>query len=373
MAIAAALAGRRPVADGLAHGAAGAALFEVELESSGWTPAGPAAARVARSVRSLTGRTPDLSLFRGLTGLGLVATAVNHGGGAGLSGFCAELDQRIVPRLAVSTWRGPIDLMDGLVGIGVYGLARQGARHAEAIVTGVIARLTERTTRGDGARTWGCRADQATDQGVAHGPAGLIGFLASCIERGISVDAAHHQMEAVVTALLQGRKLGAGRGMSESGAMGGELPTAHGLSWCTGDAAIAAVLHRAGMATRNPDWVGRALEIGWLAADRPLGDACIQGPGLCHGSAGAAHVFSHLYRASGEPIFRDAAVEWYRWTLDQRVHGAGTGGFRASRTGPDAASEEDAGFLEGAAGIGCALLAGLQARYSSWDRVLLLS
>ena len=79
-----------------------------------------------------------------------------------------------------------------------------------------------------------------------------------------------------------------------------------------------------------------------------------------------------LHAATGEPECRAAAQRWLDDALARRQPGTGVGGYRHPR-GRDPGAREHAGFLEGASGIGLALLAMIDDTEPAWDRLLLLS
>jgi hypothetical protein len=98
--------------------------------------------------------------------------------------------------------------------------------------------------------------------------------------------------------------------------------------------------------------------------------------GLCHGAAGAGHVFHRLFLATGEPRFADAARFWFARLLAMRGEHRGFAGFAAY--GPDGKGKlawtGDAGFLTGAAGVTLALVAAItEDAEPVWDRALLIS
>ena len=96
--------------------------------------------------------------------------------------------------------------------------------------------------------------------------------------------------------------------------------------------------------------------------------------GLCHGSAGVGQVFNRLYQATGEALFREAAVEWFQRTLAFRQPDQGIAGFVAMEGPSPAEMREvsDPWLLAGAAGIGLALLGASTPVEPAWDRMLLL-
>jgi hypothetical protein len=157
----------------------------------------------------------------------------------------------------------------------------------------------------------------------------------------------------------------------------GREPRAAGLArtaWCYGEPGIAAALWSAAIHTGSDpaEWRELALD----AARRPAELCHVSDPNLCHGAAGLAHLWNRLYQASGDPGFRDAARGWFERTLAMRRPGEGIGGFTARRSrvpGVDDTQIDQAApeFLDGALGVGLALLAGLGGDEPGWDRLLL--
>ena len=99
----------------------------------------------------------------------------------------------------------------------------------------------------------------------------------------------------------------------------------------------------------------------------------IANAGLCHGSAGVAHLFHRLHRATGDAACREAALAWFERCLVRvddlpNVAGFPTFSFERNRDGEYV---EDAGVLTGAAGTGLALLAAISPEAPAWDRFLL--
>jgi hypothetical protein len=105
-------------------------------------------------------------------------------------------------------------------------------------------------------------------------------------------------------------------------------------------------------------WDREALAFARRAAGRGCGEPGAD-PGLRRGTAGLAHLCNRLFQATGEEPFADAARAGFCRLLETRRRDEGIGGF-----------EVDPGFLNGAAGIGLALLAALSAVEPAWDRLL---
>ena len=139
-------------------------------------------------------------------------------------------------------------------------------------------------------------------------------------------------------------------------------------AWCYGDPGVAAAswsaARRLGTPTRDAEALARACAI------REPALCGVRDAGLCHGALGLAHLNNRFFQASRDPVFRDAARAWFARGLAMRRPGEGVAGFFAVE-GDDARQRAAPGFLDGAAGIGLALIAGLQPTEPGWDRLLL--
>jgi hypothetical protein len=98
-----------------------------------------------------------------------------------------------------------------------------------------------------------------------------------------------------------------------------------------------------------------ALRGRWLA---------IEDAGLCHGTAGLAHLYHRLLQLTGEPVFARAARHWLRATLRLRTPGRGIGGYRSLQPG---GWRSVPGVLYGTAGVALALDALLSRDAPDWD------
>ena len=101
----------------------------------------------------------------------------------------------------------------------------------------------------------------------------------------------------------------------------------------------------------------------------------IRDAGLCHGAAGLAHLFNRMFQTTGDERLAEAARFWFQWTLSFRQPGEGIAGFRSWKMDPggETSWQTDSGLLEGAPGIGLALLAAVSPVEPAWDRVFLVS
>ena len=285
-----------------------------------------------------------------------------------------------------SPWGLDYDLISGLVGFGVYALERTPRRAGPECLDKVVARLSETAESRPEGIAWRTSPDLVRPQdrdsypegnfnlGVAHGVPGVIGFLGRACAAGAGGAARSLLDGAVAWLLTQKLPPDAGSLFPYSTAPGHE-PTPARLAWCYGDLGIAAALLLAAREVGRGDWEREALEIARACARRAPETAGAVDAGICHGSAGIAHLFNRLHQTTGDPALRDAALFWIERTLEHRTPGEGVGGYRMYV--PDLEGElewrGDPGFLTGAAGAALALLAAAAPVEPEWDRVLLSS
>ncbi|MCA1841944.1 MAG: Lanthionine biosynthesis cyclase LanC, partial [Actinobacteria bacterium] len=283
----------------------------------------------------------------------------------------------------------PIDLLDGLVGIGVYGLERLPAAAGGRLVAATVARLGERAEDHDGGVTWStppCLLPDPWhrvapfgryDLGMAHGVPGVVSFLARACRNGFDV-AARGLLEGAAAWLRAQARPGdraAGAAYPAWVVPGSGDAGPARTAWCYGDPGVAAGLAGAAGALRRDDWCEAALALARQTARRPLAETGVRDAGLCHGAGGLGLVFARLHHASGHPATLDSARFWFRHTLELARPGLGFGGYSAWRYPHEATGrwEDDPGLLEGAAGVGLVLLAAAAPLTPAWDRLLLLS
>jgi hypothetical protein len=280
---------------------------------------------------------------------------------------------------------GEYDLIGGLAGLGVYALERLPRPTARVLLERVVDRLAELAEEMEEGSAWFTPPERLPEWqrelhsrgnynlGVAHGLPGVVPVLAGACAAGVAVERARPLLESSVKWLLA-RRLPAGAGSCFAGSYAPwEDPSPTRLAWCYGDLGIAASLLVAARAVGEAAWEGEAIAIARGCAARAQEASGVIDAGICHGAAGAAHLFNRLYQATGDPAFRDAAVAWIEQVLAYRQPGKGVGGFEmwVVGEGEELAWRSDPGFLTGSAGVGLALLAAATPVEPEWDRILL--
>ena len=377
---------RVPVTEpSLARGAAGRALFAAYLSQA--VPG----AGFERDARDLLAAAGDLlrpgraipTLYHGITGVGWVIEHTRDLLPRQPTDPAGAIDEAMLDHLAGSApCYGHYDLLEGLVGVGVYALERMPRPAGYTLARSVVIALgaaaqpsgawfTPPPVNGHSTPTF--TRGGTFSLGVASGVAGAIALLARCAAAGIETRLARAAAERAWRWLVRHRgPVGAAAAMPPVAALGLEHDPSR-LAWCCGDPGAAAALSTAarclGADDRGP--VDDALR----AAIRPVASSGVIDAGLCHGAAGAALLFARMDNTSPHPVLRDAGRAWFARALGARRPGIGVGGYVAwsfDRAGNGGWVAEP-GFLTGAAGVGLALLAAATPLEPRWDRLLLAS
>lgn len=221
-----------------------------------------------------------------------------------------EIDDALIAWLAPEPWRGLPELIEGLAGVGLYGLARPANARSWMIVDRIIDILQATVQATPQGTAWFTAPDQldsirrqqhpdgAFNLGVAHGNPGILGFLAEACHRGFqrarplldtSMDWLLSCQSPFVDGSIFGRTFGYGQPPNPDGCR---------LSWCYGDLGIAAVMLLVAARVRQPAWRDEAIKIALACANRPNPWDSVMDASLCHGAAGNAHLFNRFFQAT---------------------------------------------------------------------------
>lgn len=146
------------------------------------------------------------------------------------------------------------------------------------------------------------------------------------------------------------------------------------IAWCYGDLGIANAYWQAGKAFNNLEWKQEAIAIMLHSAKRrDLKENKVVDAGICHGTAGIAHIFNRFYKETHIKEFDEARLYWLNETLHMAKFDDGLLGYKSFHG--EQGWLNDYGLLEGIAGIGLVLLGFLtdDVEDLNWDRCLLLS
>jgi hypothetical protein len=315
------------------------------------------------------------SLFRGTCGIGWAFAHLDPDAGESLQ----EVDELVDEALRRAQPPVAFDLTSGLVGFGIYALARLPSVWAHRTLAAIVRRLDESVCRDGEGLCWltppevlipSRRAESPAghyDLGVAHGAAGVIAFLARARRLGVELDRTSHLLDGAVR-WIEGKR--AGRAFPAWLRPDGHATPGRD-AWCYGAPGIALALFSA---ATNEAQRHQATAIALEAASRPVESSGVADAGICHGAAGLGHIYNRLHQATGDRRLGDAAATWFVRCLSLRREGEGIGGFRALWPTADGIGRwaEDGSLLTGAAGVALALFAACTDVAPRWDAMLLM-
>ncbi|MDQ3340932.1 MAG: lanthionine synthetase C family protein [Myxococcota bacterium] len=292
---------------------------------------------------------------------------------------CARLDEMLMR--ATENWIGELDLMNGLVGFGVYALERGEAGRPLALH---VLALLERSAISHGDRiAWftpadllppnhaGRTRDGYWNLGIPHGVPGVIALLSRYIAEGVEVERARALLDGAVRFMLSVAAIGPAHGRFPPW-LPNDKPISSRLAWCYGDLGIATALVGAGVLAREPAWQREGIALAHACAARTLEQAHIRDAGICHGAAGIAHMLHRMARATQDESLRTAACAWIVETIRMQSDAPIAGFPRVFEVAGELQFEEDATLLTGCVGVALVLHAAISEVEPKWDRLLML-
>lgn len=354
--------------------------------------------RLNCAIQQMLGEFAAFRLFGGLCGLGWTVEHISQMKPEFVTPQAAEstdedvneeVDAAVLRRLLLLSGRVcDFDLINGLVGYGVYFLERWPSGRSEEGLRAVINALNRIAEKTFSTCTWRTVPERVPaherelcpngyyNLGVAHGVPGVLQFLCQIVRTGAETQ--------LVSCLRDGTL---GWLTAQAGADHGRLRfkawvNSEGKSadarpvWCYGDLGVAAILLQVADVTNDDALNKFVLEVLETCLKLPNESYSVQDAGLCHGAIGIAHIYNRIYQRLGDERFRGAALNWYQRALKMFKPGTGVGGYtKYATSGPGGAVVWEAwpGLLDGSIGIALALLAAVTSVEPCWDRLFLLS
>ncbi len=273
------------------------------------------------------------------------------------------------------------DLAFGAVGVGIYALDRSSTQIDEELLDRVISTLLRQASKKSNTLVWHTARslirtqlgremfpEGRVDLGLAHGNAGVLGFISKCIlfgyrERELA-PIAHNLCEY----LLSHRMTEMGYPQFPSFVNGKHSSR---LGWCYGDLSVAVSLAWAACALRDNAIHLCSADIIHRTLDRDIETGFVEDYGLCHGTSGIAYLYHKFANHFDTPRFQEASRRWYELTCDGLM-GKISSAAITERRKSFSASLCSGGYLRGCAGMGLAIEAALVDQVSTWDSALLL-
>jgi hypothetical protein len=388
----------RWAAHDVAQGDAGLALLCGQVDrirpDQGWD------VRAHQLLQSATAGLADRALppalYGGLAGLGFVAAQLSHDG-TRYQRLAAAIDDALVPQAHALARHiredrgdlsaGHFDAISGLAGVAAYLLTERDQGAVDGPIEAVVDALADLAlTASDPVPGWYTPPARLTDDaararfphghlncGLAHGLPGPLAVLALAAS-----DTPAHQRPRDAVAGAAGW-LVAQRCQDDWGVNwpiavppGTASPRreAGRAAWCYGSPGVARALWLAGTALEDETLTDLAVEAMAAVYRRPVRVRHIDSPSFCHGVAGLLQITLRFGHDCGLPLFTDAAAALTRQLLDAYEPDSLLG-FRGVE--PDGTRVDQAGLLDGAAGIALVLLAAATDTEPGWDRMFLLA
>lgn len=213
---------------------------------------------------------------------------------------------------------------------------------------------------------------KAIDMGLAHGLPSVIVSLSSLSSIGADTEKCKQLVESCFSWMISKKENVIKERfyfpISIDGASKSFNPD--DLRWCYSDLGIAMSFYLSGTNLKLNHIKELGLEMALSSAQRS-NTFKMNESHLCHGTAGVAHMFNRFFNYTGMPIFQEASVYWFEQTL-KNFNPKLSSGF-LSWQGSNYGWVEQAGLLEGVAGIGLAMISAISDVEPKWDRCLLLS
>jgi lantibiotic modifying enzyme len=371
----------------LAGGNAGHALFFAYLDlafpGNGFDE--DTDALLSQAFAAVANQPLSWGLYSGVVGIGWVMAHLQSVGCKAAETYdLEELDEAFSQALGANPWRQDYDLISGLVGHTVYVLERPDSPKTRKMLAALIGQFRALSYPCEEGVTWRTPvhlvpAHQRSEfpngwynLGLAHGVPGVIGALSQIAVR------TDHEKDTVQLLRDAIRWLRAQRLPEPSASVypnwvaDRHSPSPSRAAWCYGDPGVGTSLLLAGCSLDVPEWIAEGRDLMQRSSRRQLAGSGVIDAALCHGATGLAHLYNRAAQTCSCNILRTAASEWYVHALEMRRPNDGVAGFayRAFRS-KGWVWEPESGFLEGAAGIGLALLGSITDISPEWDRVLL--
>jgi lantibiotic biosynthesis protein len=297
-----------------------------------------------------------------------------------LSTLLEEVDAFLENSIQINMHQGNWDFLHGALGTALYFLKRRKyTGKADEILRIFIRSLEAKAICEKDAVKWPSRGNAEKpvvfNISLSHGMSAVIAFLSKLYKEGIECRKVKKMIQGTVSYILQ-QQLDTKKYASNFPSYSIEshdVLTSSRLAWCYGDLGIASTLWMAGESLENNGWKEKAVDVFLHAATRTNREEMeIRDGGLCHGTAGIAHVFNRAYRNTGMIEFASARNHWLAETQKMAIYEDGLAGYKAWN-GQEKGYLSETNLLEGIAGIGLSYLTALHPEYMAWDECLLLS
>jgi lantibiotic modifying enzyme len=277
--------------------------------------------------------------------------------------------------------RGNYDFFHGATGGLVYFLSREDSKIKRDFIEKYVLFLDRLATEEDSEVTWDFYnfVKNRIEKGVynlslSHGIPSIISGLALAEKENIQVEICQKLIQKTFNYLIHHQLDPKIFNCCTPGSIEGKNFSRSRLAWCYGDLGVACSfwnIRKSGGLDEDAVLEKMSFLMNTSADRRNLVMDKVSDAGLCHGTAGNAHIFHTMYQRTQDVRYKEAAEFWFEQTLISSCFDDGLAGFKRY-DGVNDVYLNERGFLEGIAGIGLAIISYLSPRNLSWDRALLI-
>jgi lantibiotic modifying enzyme len=338
-------------------------------------------AAITRSIDRLSMHNASPSLFTGFVGVAWALHCCQPVSQDDAGETFGEIDDALEAYLQ-RPGSIPYDLVDGIVGIGVFALSRTDPR-AKHLTELAIDRLLNDVVELEQGVAWRTPDELFTQElrerfpagrynlGMAHGLSGAIAFLARALKREIRSEAISPTLRRAGDFLVAHQQATGGFARS---VIPGDSSGHVEISWCWGVPGTGTALLAAGRALQLDTWEQAATQAMMGIAGMPDITDYFRDGSVCHGAAGFGHVLNRYSQQVNSLEIADVARRWIRRVGETARSATGLAGYEFVIAGPnDTLTVASApGLLIGTAGVAAALAAACSDLPPKWDTPLLL-
>ena len=324
------------------------------------------------------------TICNGLSGFGWLCEHLRQLGvlSRGHIGFLDDLDTFLCTAMMADIRKGNYDYLHGALGVGTYFLSRFDKKEAPGYLNDLLKGVENSGIPCEnGAIKWISvidweRGEKGYNISLSHGMSSIAAFLIRLYQMGFETERVTGLLRRTISYIIDQiiyveGSLSYFPSYSKESSKGNESSR---LGWCYGDLGIACTLLRAAVVLKNKEWENLIIRILLHNCNRrDLHENAIKDAGLCHGSAGIAHIFWTLYLNTNIQEFKEATNYWLGVTLQMAKYSDGLAGFKAWSKEENGGPVKSENLLGGVAGIGLALFSQLKYCETSWNECLMLS
>jgi len=211
----------------------------------------------------------------------------------------SDIDQFLYNMMMMEIRSGNYDYLHGALGVGLYFLKVLNEKRSRSLKK-LINELDKNSSKTEnGGICWISsmthdKEEKACNLGLSHGIASIIAFLGKAYAKNISKEKTGKLLSGAVNFLLRNEQdISKKLSYFPNWAVKDGNPQPSRLAWCYGDLGIASALFSAAKSTSNKVWEEKALEILRYSTKRTnLIENAVKDAGLCHGTAGIAHILT---------------------------------------------------------------------------------